>query len=120
MNRLLWTPSKETVETSRMEEFRRWVNRRHNYAMEDYPSLYRWSTEHSEEFWADAWDYFDIIASERFSSAAEHAESFQNVKWFPGAKLNYTENMLRYTNLSTPAIIFGEKAMCAGRSDERN
>ena len=106
MNRLLWTPSKETVETSRMEEFRRWVNRRHNYAMEDYPALYRWSTEQSEEFWADAWDYFDIIASERFSSAAEHAESFQNVKWFPGAKLNYTENMLRYTNLSTPAIIF--------------
>lgn len=111
MNKLLWKPSNEVIESSKMNHFREWVNEKHGHTqnkqrLKNYQDLYQWSVEKPEEFWADVWDYFGVIASSRFSVAVEHSNSFREVEWFPGAKLNYTENMLRYSNLPTPAIIF--------------
>jgi len=108
MNKLLWSPSQEVIKSSKMNDFREWVNERHGYEelLTDYQALHKWSVEKPEEFWADLWDYFDVIASQRFTKAVEHADNFRHVKWFQGAELNYTENMLRHMDLPSPAIIF--------------
>jgi len=105
-NKLLWSPTEEIVESSKMNDFRKWVNTKYDSAYEDYIALYQWSIEKPEEFWGDLWEYLQIISSEPFRVSAEYADDFKQVKWYPGAKINYTENMLRYTDLPTPAIIF--------------
>ena len=89
----------------------RFVEKTYGKRFSEYPELYRWSVDCPEEFWAAAWDFFGVVASSRFTAAVEHVDSFRDVQWFPGAKLNYTENMLKYSDLKTPAIIFrGEAA----------
>ncbi len=114
MRKLLWAPSKEVVEDSNMMSYMKYVNSEYGFDFKNYAALYRWSVEKPMDFWGSLWNFFDIKCSEPYASAAEDISEFMKTRWFVGAKLNYAENMLRYSNLDSPAIIF------RGESDVRS
>lgn len=91
---LLWTPSPEQVEGSRMHAFARFAEERHGLELPDYPALHQWSVEHLDDFWTDVWDFFGVLASEPPRAAVEDP-TMPGARWFPGARLNFAENMLR-------------------------
>lgn len=91
---LLWSPSPESVEQSRMYDFARWVERKRGVELPDYSTLHSWSVDRLEDFWADIWDYFGIVASEQADDVLTSRE-MPGAQWFPGARLNYAENSLR-------------------------
>ena len=106
MRKLLWQPSQAQMEGSRMYAFMQEVNRRYALNIRDYRALQLWSVEHLEDFWATCWDFLDIIVSKPYEKIVDDVRKLPGADWFPGAVLNYAENMLRYCHGTQPALIF--------------
>jgi len=107
---LLWQPSAERIEAARMTRFRRFVNERHHLSLDSYAELHRWSVDDLPSFWAAAWDFLEIRASEPFRKPVEDLSMFPGTRWFPGARLNFAENLLRHRDDRTAFIFVGETA----------
>jgi len=66
--------------------------KRHGF--DDYHDLWRWSIEDRPAFWQAVWDDGNVIASV-VSDRAVGVEAMPGTEWFPGARLNFAENLLR-------------------------
>jgi len=105
MSEPLWTPSKERVETANLTRFIAEVNRRHGLSLAGYGDLWAWSVENLEDFWTDLWDVADIKAETRGERVLIDADKMPGAQFFPDARLNYAENLLRRRDESD-AIVF--------------
>jgi len=105
----LWTPSSQAVADSQIEQFRHSINEQHGLALANYSQLHAWSVEQPEAFWLAVWEFTDVIASNRGDAVLENGSAMPGAKWFPQAKLNYAENLLR-RNDNTPALIATDEA----------
>ncbi|MDF3052643.1 MAG: acsA [Geminicoccaceae bacterium] len=84
-------------------------------SVSDYASLYRWSVEHPEAFWPEVWRFCGVIAEERAGSPWDDVvigldrmappDPGLGPRWFPGARLNFAENLLRFSD-DHPALVF--------------
>ena len=54
------------------------------------------------------WDFGGIIASKKYDKVVEDLNLFPGTKWFPGAKLNFAENLLKYKDNQLAFIFQGE------------
>lgn len=106
MRKLLWKPTKEYISATNMSTFINYVNGKYSLEICDYASLYNWSVNFTREFWDTLWNFLDIKCSKTYETAVDDLSKFPGAKWFVGAKLNYAENILRYSSSPTPAIIF--------------
>jgi len=104
----LWIPSEERKQQANITRFIREVNARHKLNIDSYSNLYKWSVENIPDFWRTVWDFAEIKASQRFDSVVEDLSVFPGTKWFPGAKLNFAENLLRYRDDQLAFIFKGE------------
>jgi len=68
----------------------------------DYQSLWQWSTDEPAAFWAALWDYFEF--GDRPGTVLE-SESMPGTRWFPGARLNYVDRVIRSARPDRPAIV---------------
>jgi len=93
---ILWSPSEEARERSRMRKFMRTAERRHGLKLRDYDDLYRWSVDALEAFWAALWDELEIVASVRSQRVLEAPACMPGARFFPEARLNFAENLLRF------------------------
>jgi len=92
----LWTPSSERIEHAQITAFMGFVNRRFDLALRDFDALYQWSVDCDEDFWLAVWDFCELIASERGATVVVDRDQFPGARWFPDARLNFAENLLRY------------------------
>ena len=102
----IWKPSKSR--NSAMSEFMREVNSRFKLNLADYEELWQWSTENLEQFWGYWWEKSNIRTSKSPEKTLVRADLFQKEIWFPGAKLNFAENLLLFRDEQT-AIIFRDE-----------
>ena len=102
----LWTPSPERVAASNMAAFMTFVNDRHATTLAGYAELHRFSVERMEDFWAAVWDYCGVIADTRGDAVIADKAKMPGARFFPGAKLNFAENLLRDRAAQGDAIIF--------------
>ncbi|MDW8002826.1 MAG: acetoacetate--CoA ligase [Deltaproteobacteria bacterium] len=91
----LWKPSAERIKNSNMARFMEFVNLRYGKNFKDYFELYNWSIENIPDFWASVWDFVGIKASVRYEKVVEDLSVFPGARWFPGARLNFAENLLK-------------------------
>src|SRR6266566_1555677 len=101
---LLWVPSADRVAASRMAHYMDWVNARRPDRLLTYDELWRWSVDDLDGFWQSIWDYFDIVASAPPGVALANAR-MPGARWFPGARLNWAENVLAHASGDRPAIV---------------
>ena len=105
MTEPLWTPSEERVRDANLTRFRAVLEERRGLAFADYPALHRWSVENREAFWTETWDFAGVIAETRGETVLADADRMPGARWFPDARLNFAENLLRRRD-SGPALIF--------------
>ncbi|MGD0177650.1 MAG: acetoacetate--CoA ligase [Candidatus Bathyarchaeia archaeon] len=105
MGELLWAPSEERVSQANITRFIQLVNRKYGLKIESYRALYDWSVEGISEFWATMWEFADIKASRRYDEVVDDLDRFPGARWFPGARLNFAENLLRHRD-DHPAFMF--------------
>ena len=91
---VLWEPSQEWIEQTNLHAFRLWLKEHRNLEFDTLKSLRRWSVEHLEDFWQSIWDYYQIEASVPPRAVFGRRE-MPGTEWFPGAKLNYAQHILR-------------------------
>jgi acetoacetyl-CoA synthetase len=108
MRKPLWVPDEETIRQANLTRFIEMINERFGLQIEDYPQLYKWSVENIPDFWATLWDFAGIIASQGYERVVDDLGKFPGARWFPGARLNFAENLLRYRDDHTALIFRGE------------
>jgi acetoacetyl-CoA synthetase len=94
----LWQPTEARINQSNMERFQRAVAQQTGLPISDYESLYQWSVDHPEAFWASLWQHTELRASKPFDRVLNNAAQFPGASWFEGARLNFAENLLRVRN----------------------
>jgi acetoacetyl-CoA synthetase len=92
----LWTPSPERIDATNMTAFRRQVNARYGLTLGDYHELWQWSVDRIPDFWETLWDFLGIVAHEPYREVVSDLHLMPGARWFPGARLNFAENLLRY------------------------
>ncbi len=93
---LLWQPTVEQIARSNLTAFMRCLSKRGLLNVSDFESLYQWSIEEPRAFWAAVWDFCGVVASRRYDSIVEQVDRMPGARWFPGARLNFAENLLRH------------------------
>jgi acetoacetyl-CoA synthetase len=97
---LLWTPSADAIERSRLTEFARAVG--HEGA--SYEELWDWSVTDVEAFWSAIWAFFDVRASRQHHRVLD-THAMPGARWFPGAELSYAEHVFRGHDDDAVAIV---------------
>jgi acetoacetyl-CoA synthetase len=115
----IWTPAPERIARANMTRFLAHVRSaqpRGAGQVWDVASLYNWSVWHPEAFWPELWQFCGVVADDRegrgpwddvvigLDRMAPPAPAV-GPRWFPGARLNYAENLLRHAG-DGDAIVF--------------
>src|SRR5580704_12334479 len=98
---LLWTPSAEWVAGSNLVHFMKWLQQHRGLNFTDYAGLWHWSVTDIEAFWGALWEYCEVQASVPYQKVLGRSE-MPGADWFPGARLNYAQNILRSERPATP------------------
>lgn len=106
--KILWEPHAEQIEKSNLKKFIDGANRRFSLTLSTYEELYEWSVAHADLFWSEVWDFSGIKSKEKGGTIVQNLNSFEHVKWFPDASLNYAENLLSKRDNDTALIFRGE------------
>jgi acetoacetyl-CoA synthetase len=77
-------------------------------AAADYAALHRWSVTEPGQFWQSVWSQCGVIGDGADGPVLEDAVRMPGARWFPGARLNFAENLLRRRDRSAAIIFWGE------------
>jgi len=101
---LLWEPSAELVERSRLAEFMRWLESERELSFGGYGELWQWSVDDLDAFWDAIWDFFGVQADGERGAVLESRE-MPGARWFPGTRLNYAEHVFADKDDGAVAIL---------------
>jgi len=108
MSKLLWQPSEKRIRNTRMYSFMMYVNERFKKDFANYDQLYQWSVTDIADFWAAVWDFLQIKVSRPYDQVVDDLSKMPGARWFPGARLNFAENLLQYRDDKTALVFQGE------------
>ena len=80
-----------------MTRFIEQVNQKQGKSIAGYASLYQWSIDEKENFWAEIWDFCAVIGDPG-NRVLIDGDQIEKARWFPDARLNFAENLLRKKN----------------------
>ena len=75
----------------------------------DYAALHRWSLERPDAFWFEVAHFTDVKAEWAAAPVLENGDQMPGARWFPGARLNYAENLLHYRDEHPALIAYNER-----------
>ena len=104
MTNLLWTPLEEEAKASQLYKFMTTINEKYNKNFSSYEDLRQWSVENIANFWEEMWHFGKIIATEPYSEVIDNVNKMPGAVWFPGARMNFAENLLRFRDDRTAII----------------
>lgn len=87
-----------------MARFIEHVARHCGIRVKGYEELWAWSVEHLEEFWAQVWRFFGVRASGGYEAVLRQ-RTMPGAAWFPGARLNYAQELLSQATDERPALV---------------
>jgi len=91
-----------------MYRFMQTVNEKYDTHIADYEALHKWSVDNLENFWTEIWDFAGIKASKPYTQVIDDPAKMPGAHWFPGCRLNFAENLLRFRDDKTALIFKGE------------
>jgi acetoacetyl-CoA synthetase len=101
---LLWQPGAKRIDEANLTEFMHWLAGR-GRSFADYHALWRWSVEDLDGFWQAVWDFYKVRSSTPTGPALAKS-AMPGAKWFPSARLNYAEHILRQEKPGATAMLF--------------
>jgi acetoacetyl-CoA synthetase len=110
----LYIPEIEKIHNSNIADFICFVNQETNSDITGYDSLYNFSITEIEAFWELIWKYARIKHSASYSKILYYDfpinEVHPGANWFPDARFNFAENLLRNRSNDTALISYNESA----------
>ena len=110
----IWSPTKTSIENSHLFQFSKFVSEKTGKKLNDWEKLYQWSTEDLGSFWSLCSDYVGIRWMKQAETSFRPAKkigSLRGTQWFPGARLNFCENLLLEADdsIAISSLIEGEE-----------
>src|SRR5712664_3009939 len=106
---LLWQPSAEAIEGALVTQFAQQLVRKHRLELNSYSDFHKWSVENPETFWSEVWDFCGVIASRKGSSVLVDGDKIPGARWFPEARLNFAENLMRRGDRGDAFVLWDER-----------
>ncbi|MGV0952342.1 MAG: acetoacetate--CoA ligase, partial [Azonexus sp.] len=97
----LWKPNPATVGDTRMAQLMQAMGR------ESYADLWQWSVDQPEAFWSEIWDFCGAVG-EKGTKILVDRDRVPGARWFPEARLNYAENLLKRRDEGEALVFWGE------------
>ena len=91
---VLWSPSTRQIESANVTRFRRYLAEHLGIETDGYRSLHQWSIDDRAAFWSAVWDFSGVVA-ERKGERVLVDDRMPGARYFPDARLNFAENLLR-------------------------
>jgi acetoacetyl-CoA synthetase len=114
----LWRPSRERIANANLTRFMRCVSARTGTPLADFDQTYAWSLAQPAQFWTELAHFADVRADFGSGPVIEHPLQMPGARFFPGARLNFAENLLKFAD-AREAIIFrnerGARRALSGR-----
>ena len=104
----LWTPSEKVKSSSNLWRFMDGVNRAEGLELRSYEDILAYSTNRAESFWARLWDFCGVKAQTRGERVLADSDKMPGGRFFPDAKLNYAENLLKRNDMEPALVFWGE------------
>ncbi|HJV25723.1 MAG TPA: acetoacetate--CoA ligase [Aromatoleum sp.] len=106
-DRPLWAPSPEQIASTGMAAFTARARKISGLPLADYAALHDWSVQHSTDFWREIWDFGGVIG-ERGTRDLIDGDRMPGASWFPDARLNFAQNLLRQSSNEQALVFWGE------------
>lgn len=90
----LWTPDPARVSDAALTRFTAFLTGRTGSPFPDYASLHQHSITHRGEFWSAVWDFCGVVGH-KGDRLVENGDQMPGARFFPDARLNFAENLLR-------------------------
>jgi acetoacetyl-CoA synthetase len=104
----LWTPEKSRSDHTTLCVFSEWISPRAGKTFGDYSDLHRYSTEAPGAFWSGVWDFAGIVGDKGPEPYLADAPGIEKARFFSGARLNFTENLLAKGRAGSALVFWGE------------
>ncbi len=99
MNPVLWQPRSEAAAATQIMA----LAREQGFEGPDAVArLWQWSVDDPQAFWQRVWELGGVKASRLADTVLEDGDRMPGAKWFPGARLNFAENLLRRDDAVRP------------------
>jgi acetoacetyl-CoA synthetase len=108
MTDILWQPGPERIKNANVTRFREWINGRNNLQLKSFVDLYDWSVREMEKFWPELIEYAGLKAQSWGDVVLKNPHQMPGAEFFPDAKLNFTENLLRRDDQTDALVFWGE------------
>ena len=103
----LWSPTPAQIADSGMVAFAARAACLSGQPMPDYTALHAWSIAEPAAFWREIWQYGDVVG-EMGERVLVDGERMPGAVWFPDARLNFAENLLRPGGNERALVFWGE------------
>ncbi|EKF20593.1 acetoacetate--CoA ligase [Nitratireductor pacificus] len=103
----LWTPSDTQKNQAPVTAFMRAAETVSGRPIGDYPALHAWSIDDREAFWSLVWETCGVIG-ERGERVLVDGDRMPGAAFFPDARLNFAENLLRGKGAGDALVFRGE------------
>ena len=104
-----WSPSADHVAATRLAAFMHAVGRDATLDAQAHDALWQWSIDDSEAFWRAVWNFTGVLGEPgQHVLAWNPAQGMRAAKWFPDARLNFAENLLRPSGNPDAIVFWGE------------
>ena len=78
-----------------IRRYQNWLAEHRGLHFDSYDALWRWSTTELGAFWQSIWDYFELQSPTPHTAVLER-NVMPGANWFPGAQVNYAQQVLRH------------------------
>ncbi len=103
----LWSPSAERIAAANLTRFMQAAGTRAGRTFAGYDDLWQWSVDERAAFWDTLWDFCGVVG-DKGERLLEDGERMPGARWFPGARLNFAENLLRHRDDRLALVFRGE------------
>ena len=103
----LWVPSAEQIAEAPLTAFMAEASKRAGQAFTCYAELHAWSIADREAFWDLVWDFCGVIGQKGDRVLAD-GDKMPGAAFFPDARLNFAENLLRGAGSGEAMVFRGE------------
>jgi acetoacetyl-CoA synthetase len=104
----LWRPSPERIAAANVTKFIAAVRQQWRTDIATFKDLYDWSIKSPNEFWQTVWSFCGVIDETRGTVTLENRDRMPGARFFPAARLNFAENLLRRRDESEAIVFWGE------------
>jgi acetoacetyl-CoA synthetase len=108
---MLWKPSEEDKNKSQMQHFINLIVAKYQLSDNKYNTVHKWSIDKPDEFWAEIWEFCNIINSKKYTSVVDNKNKMPGASWFSGTLLNFAENLLQRRDDHIAIKFWGENSV---------